>query len=370
MNQLEEKHDPPKKNTARHTYLLYGDSQPHDLPVISAHLKDTVGRNVKVMKIYDGAIRFTCDKPITRDDVGLHKLPLVLYYGPDTDHLHAPELVFFSPLKLTLTDLVRAGIAGLVGLRKWKPNRATNRPNEGYTGYCFNEDFAALAFSEESVIVKDTGSIMFRISAPPPSLLPNGMTRELYWKDRAAQFIERRKVLSVEWKEVAYNTTQAIKHLLPEYDPAQEILDHTQFGTLQREHEEIRSTLKTLQLQTTRNTELLTIHSETLEEHSQKLTALEGITKDISGLTEMSIKMLQILETANKEDPQYPSTQVQDTVDPVERKESEVMLIDDRTQTNHESPNKKLKVNPYPNHRKCQFPSTTHYIDPHYEKLT
>ena len=110
-------------------------------------------------------------------------------------------------------------------------------------------------------------------------------------------------------------------NLQPEYDPSHEILDHTQFGTLQREHEEIRGKLMTLQLQTTRNTELLTIHSETLEEHSKKLTALEGITEDISGLKDMSIKMLQILESGNKEDPQCKSTQIQDTVDPVELKE-------------------------------------------------
>ena len=91
MNNYEEKIDHPKKTTVRHTYLLYGDTKPHDIVEITAHLKDTVGKNVKVAKVYEGAIRFTCDKPITRDDVGLMDLPLTLYYSPDTDTLHAPS---------------------------------------------------------------------------------------------------------------------------------------------------------------------------------------------------------------------------------------------------------------------------------------
>ena len=296
MNNYEEKIDHPKKTTVRHTYLLYGDTKPHDIVEITAHLKDTVGKNVKVAKVYEGAIRFTCDKPITRDDVGLMDLPLTLYYSPDTDTLHAPELVFFSPLKLTLQDLVRAGIAGLVGLRKWKPSRATNRPHEGYTAYFFNEDFASLAYSEESVIVKDTASIYFRISAPPPTLLPNGMTRELYWKDRAAQFIERRKVLAVEWKEIAYNTTQAIKHLQPEYDPAQEILDQTQFGTLQQEHTELRDKLMTLQLQATRNTEILTEHTKKLEEHSKDLQEVKETQQRLLGVESVCAQNNELLK--------------------------------------------------------------------------
>ena len=62
--------------------------------------------------------------------------------------------------------------------------------------------------------------------------------------------------------------------------------------------------------------------------------------------------MLQILESGNKEDPQYTSTQMQVTVDPVESKESEIVLIDDRTQTNYESSNKKDEIEPIPEPQK------------------
>ena len=113
----------PQPNTPRqrYTYLLAGDHTPITLNDLIGHLKDTLGRNVRVSTIYNGAYRVTCDSPITRDNIGLENVPLVLFEGTETEPDRRPELIFYSNEKVTLYDLVKAGVQGVTGVRKWAP---------------------------------------------------------------------------------------------------------------------------------------------------------------------------------------------------------------------------------------------------------
>ena len=141
----------PPRNTPkrRYTYLLVTNHHPYTLADFTGHLKTVIGRNLRLTVLYPGCYRVTTDKELTRRDLGIDEMMIGLWSEIDTDQLQRPELIFYSSVKITLHDLVKAGILGVTGVRKWSPNKVTKRPNAGYTAYFFNEDFAAYAYSKK-----------------------------------------------------------------------------------------------------------------------------------------------------------------------------------------------------------------------------
>ena len=199
----------------RYTYLLVGNHDPITLNDLIGHLKDTLGRNIRLSIIYNGAYRVTCDTQITRKDIGLENVPLVLFEGTVTEPERRPELIFYSNDKVTLYDLVKAGVKGVTGVRKWAPNRSNKKPNRGYTAYFFNEDFTAYAYSKEAFLVRSS-TVIFKVNSPPPALLPDGVSKNEFVKNRDSQLSAHRLTLSDQWNDVVYNVFESLVSILPE----------------------------------------------------------------------------------------------------------------------------------------------------------
>ena len=82
------------------------------------------------------------------------------------ENYETPELTMFhKDPSLTLTDLIAAQIPGVIKIRKWKPSRATGKPNRGYSITFYNASAKALAFSENPWFIRGS-NISLKVPLP------------------------------------------------------------------------------------------------------------------------------------------------------------------------------------------------------------
>ena len=280
----------------RHTYLLVTNHNPYTLDDFTGHLKSVIGRNMRLTVLYPGCYRVTTDRIVTRSDLGLLNLTIGLWSEIETKQLQRPELIFYSSVKITIQDLVKAGIVGITGLRKWSPNRVTKRPNSGYTAYFFNEDFAAYAYSKESILLKDSATIMFKVNAPPPAMLPDNMPKDLFLKTRDAQLTSHRNLLTEHWKHGVHVNFEAIVPLQPE--PSVSISEEAreQLLELKADHDGIKQQLSLMQAQLTQNTNTLNLHTEKLDKHEKQLELIQVLDDKVTAHQDMTLEILSLLK--------------------------------------------------------------------------
>ena len=149
--------------------------------------------------------------------------------------------------------------------------------------------------------------MLFKVNAPPPAFLPDGVHKNDFLKNRDAQLSTHRLTLPDQWKEVVHNVFESLIPILPE--PKTDLPEEfqTQILELKADHAEIKQSIRSVQIQVGKNSQTLRQHTHQLEVHTKQLHKLQKMETTLSDQHELSKEMFAMLKelSSNKQDPEY-----------------------------------------------------------------